>query len=381
MSVNPFVFGSIVSGKSFTDRKNELREFASDLASGTNLIIFSPRRYGKTSLMMKVMEDLKKKDVMCAYIDLFPASSKERFIEIFTNSIAKVKGQKIQEIVNTIKEYIPGFKVIIRPDTGTGMESSLEIELAKNKRDVDETLNKLYDLPERIAKKKKKRLVVVFDEFQEIKNIDGDEIERSFRTKIQHHKSVSYVFMGSQRHLLDEIFNDKTRPLYRIGKPVNLNKIPASEFSTFINDKFADSNLAISKDVIDEILLISECHPYYTQQLCHEIWNVCQTMQSRDVKKEFVKIAKEQVMKNQNYAYTSMWESVKGKQRALLLALSASDEDQIYSSNFRTKFSLGPASTVEKAAHSLAEKGFVEREGGKYSISDIFFKEWLKSLR
>ncbi|MDE1818317.1 MAG: hypothetical protein KGI19_06915, partial [Thaumarchaeota archaeon] len=175
MSVNPFVFGSIVSGKSFTDRKNELREFVSDLASGTNLIIFSPRRYGKTSLMMKVMEDLKKKDIMCAYIDLFPASSKERFIEIFTNSIAKVKEQKIQEIVNTIKEYIPGFKVIIRPDTGTGMESSLEIELAKNKRDVDETLNKLYDLPERIAKKKKKRLVVVFDEFQEIKNIDGDE--------------------------------------------------------------------------------------------------------------------------------------------------------------------------------------------------------------
>lgn len=378
MSANPFVFGTVVSGDNFTDRKDELKEFVTDLEAGTNLIIFSPRRYGKTSLMMKVIEELKKKDIICAYVDLFPATSKERLIEIFTNSIARAKGNKLHEIVDTVKEYIPGFKIVIRPDAGKGIENSLEIELTKNKKDTDEMLNRLYDLPEKIAKKKKKRIVVIFDEFQEITNIDGDEIERSLRTKIQHHKSASYVFMGSQRHLLDQIFTDKNRPMYRIGKPVNLNKISYKEFFSFIKDRFTGTNLVIETEMIDHILQLTDSHPYYTQQLCHEIWNVCQANNDKQVKKEFIVTAKEQVMKNQNYAYTSMWASVKGKQRALLHAMSVFHLAPIYSSDFRTKFNLGAASTVQKAVQLLEEKGLIERDSDNYVISDIFFREWLK---
>lgn len=380
MSFNPFVFGSVVTGENFTDREDELKELTSDLTSRTNVIIFSPRRYGKTSLMIKVMEELRERDIICIYIDLFPATSKARFVEIFATSVTRATAGKIQEIVDMIKEYIPGFKFVVRPE-GEGVDMGIEIELAKNKKDLDDTLNRLYDLPQKIADKKKKKIVVVFDEFQEIVNIDGDEIERSLRTKIQHHKSVSYVFMGSRRHLLEQIFSDKNKPMYRIGKPFNLGKIPSKELSDFIKNRFRAGGVSIGKEVIDHILQHTETHPYYTQQLCHEIWNVCQAKRSNEVAGDFVDIAAEQVMKNQNYAYTSMWDATKGKQRSLLMALAVSDKPRIYSVDFRNTYHLGAASTVEKAAKYLEEKGLIDREDDDYLISDIFFKEWLKRMR
>lgn len=377
MKTNPFVFGVIVSDENFADRKSELKELTSDLASKTNLIIFSPRRYGKTSLMFKVMDELKKKGIVCVYVDLYPAVTKEKFANIFASSIAKAKAGKLDEIIQIIKELIPPIKLTVRPEDA---ESGIELELSKGKEDVDANLTKLYDLPERVAKKMGKKLVVVFDEFQEVTKLDSKDIETNIRSKLQQHKNVSYVFMGSQRHLLDQMFNDKNRPLYRAGKPFNLGRIPEDEFSQFIKERFKAGGLGISKEVISQILKQTQCHPYYTQQLCHDIWNQCMSRDAKDVQENDVIQGKEQVLKNQNYAYTSMWDSTKGVQRALLHAMAVSDEKGIFSSGFREKYHLGAPSTVARAVEYLEEKGFIEKDGNDYVISDAFFQEWIKRL-
>lgn len=380
MEENPFVFGTIVGDQYFADRKDELAELVSDLASRTNIILFSPRRYGKTSLIFKVMRELEKKKIICAYVDLYPATSKEKFADIFASAIAKAKAGKLDEIVQVIRDLIPPVKLVVRPEGTSEVQGGVELELSKAKGDVDSMLTKLYDLPEKVAKKKKKKLVVVFDEFQEITKLDGTEIEKNLRSKIQNHKSVSYVFMGSQRHLIDQIFSDKNKALFRIGKSFNLNKIPEKEFAVFIRDKFKKTGIKISDDATKKILEISESHPYYTQQLCHEVWNLCKSRKANQVTEQIIYDATEQVLKNQNYAYTSLWDSVRGKQRTLLLAMADSDDREIYSSEFRARYSLGASSSVAKAVKTLEEKGLLEKEGDDYVISDAFFKEWLRRL-
>lgn len=381
MAENPFVFGTIVSGESFTDRKSEIAELVKDLSGKTNLIIFSPRRYGKTSLIFQVMEKLRKKGIVCIYIDLYPATNKTKFANIIASSMTQAKVGRIDEIVQAIRDLIPPVKLTVRPESMSGMDGSgMELELSKGKEDIDANLTKLYDLPERIAKKKKKRMVVVFDEFQEIARLDGEEIEGNFRSKIQRHKNVSYVFMGSQRHLLDQMFNDKNRALYRSGKPFNLCKIPEYEFGIFIKDKFQIDKIQVSEKNIDAILQSTECHPYYTQQLCHEIWNCCKSQGRKTVKDSDISKALEQVMKNQNYAYTSLWDSIRGKQRTLLSSMASSGDKKIFSSDFRDMYSLGAPSTVARTAAALEEKGLIEKEENSYVISDAFFKEWLKRM-
>ncbi len=377
MKTNPFVFGTIVSDENFAGRKDEIKEITRDLAGKTNLIIFSPRRYGKTSLMFKVIDELKKQGIVCVYADLYPAVTKEKFANILASSIAKAKAGKINEIIQIIKELIPPIKLTMRPEEA---ESGIELELSKGKEDIDASLTKLYDLPERVAKKMKKKLVVVFDEFQEITKLDGQEIEINIRSKLQQHKNVSYVFMGSQRHLLDQMFNDKNRPLYSAGKLFNLSRLSKEEFSRFIKERFKTGGFTASKDVISQILQLTQCHPYYTQQLCHEIWNQCISQEKKSVEEEDITQAKEQVLKNQNYAYTSMWDLTKGKQRALLHAMAISDEKTIFSTDFREKYRLGASSTVARAVEYLEEKGLVGKDRNDYVISDAFFQEWIKRI-
>ena len=186
--------------------------------------------------------------------------------------------------------------------------------------------------------------------------------------------------MGSQRHLLDEMFNDTSRALYRAAKPFNLNRIPEKEFGIFIKDRFKAGGIKISNTIITKILQLTECHPYYTQQLCHEIWNICKSEGSKTVEEKNVLMAKEQVKKNQNYAYTSMWDSINGKQRALLSAMALEDDKKIFSSSFREKYRLGASSTVARSAEALEEKGLIEKEGSDFVFSDAFFQEWLKQL-
>lgn len=377
MKTNPFVFGTIVSDENFAGRESEIKELTLDLAGKTNLIIFSPRRYGKTSLMFKVMDELKKQGILCVYVDLYPAVTKEKFANILASSIAKAKAGKVDEIIQIIKELIPPIKLTVRPED---VETGIELELSKGKEDIDASLTKLYDLPERVAKKTKKKLVVVFDEFQEITKLDGQEIETNIRSKLQQHKNVSYVFMGSQRHLLDQMFNDKNRPLYRAGKPFNLSRLTEEEFSKFIIERFKAGGITISKEVTSKILELTQCHPYYTQQLCHEMWNQCISQEKKSAEEEDTVLAKEQVLKNQNYAYTSMWDSTKGKQRALLHAMAISDEKNIFSTDFREKYRLGASSSVARAVEYLEEKGLVEKDSNDYVISDAFFQEWIKRI-
>ncbi|MBN2097818.1 MAG: AAA family ATPase [Candidatus Omnitrophica bacterium] len=373
---NPFVFGDVVKGEYFTNREDELKELTSDLSSGQNILLFSPRRYGKTSLIMKILDNLKKEGIIPIYVDLFRITSAHTFIKIYTAAITKATATRLDEAVQFLKTNFPSVvpKVVIKASEPTEFEFDFEAA----KKDIDKVLDDLYELPQKIAAKRRKQLVVVFDEFQEITTLNLP-IERSLRAKIQHHDKVAYCFMGSKRHLLDELFLDKNKPLYRIAKSVPLDKIKPEKLKIFIRSRFKSIDMAIGENLIDELLRLTACHPYYTQQLCHEIFNVCFSKKEANIiTLKDIKIAKDKCISAQSYAYSTIWDGLAGKQKDLLLALTLNPEANIYSQEFLSEHELGAPATVQTAVKALEKKGLLDRANGSYSISDVFFEEWIK---
>lgn len=367
---NPFVCGQIVSGENFADRKREIEEITQDLKNGRNILIYSPRSYGKTSLILEVLPRLKAEGLLTVYLNFFPLTTKRKFAEAYAAAVAGGTATKLEEMIRTIKEIISVTPKIVLKREG---EPAVEVELGLKRKDVDRALDELYDAPQRIAEKRGKRVVVAFDEFQEIRNFDGEEIEKSMRTKFQRHDKVTYVFIGSQRHLLRQIFTSKARPLYRIAKEYPLEKIQREDFSEFVAKKLS-SRFEVGEKCVEKILDVTECHPYYTQQLCYEIWGLCSDRKTVAV--EDVAVAVERVIALNSRAYTEIWGSLSGGQRAVLSAL-AKGGDEIYSSEFIEEHDLGYPQRVRKVLKSLEAKELVEKTN-RWEIPDIFFREWLR---
>lgn len=337
------------------------------------MLIHSPRRYGKTSLILKVLSALEKKGALAVYVDLFPVTSKNKFADIYAAALAQGTETKLEAMIRVIKELV-GItpKIRLKPE---GLPN-IEVELGLKRKDVDRVLDELYDAPQRIAKKRGTRVVVVFDEFQEIRNLDGEQIERSMRAKIQHHDKVAYVFMGSRRHLLREIFGSEARAFYKQAKEYPLRKIPPGEFGEFITEKFTATKFKIDEASVIKILSITDGHPYYTQQLCHELWNLC--LPKQGVRPGDVDAAVGHVLLANSGEYIGIWESLTGAQRAVLSAV-ASDGERLYSGEFIESFDLTSPQHVQKALKALDAKELVEKTE-KWDVTDVFFKEWLKRL-
>ncbi|MDI6791342.1 MAG: ATP-binding protein [bacterium] len=374
ISLNPFKSGTAVTGKYFTDREEEIKTLLLDLAGGQNVILYSPRRFGKTSLVLEVISRLRKEGCLCIYVDLFPISSKRDFAQRLASAIAKDTSKRIEEVARKIKDFLPKItpKIVLKGETN--MEFDLEFE--ERELDVDRLLASLYDLPQNIAQKRNKRVVMVFDEFQQIGQINGEEIEKGLRTKIQHHNDVAYVFMGSKRHLMHRIFNDRSRPFYKIGKTFTLRKIPKEKFAAFIIKRLESTGMRIESPLIEEILEITEGHPHYTQMLMHEVWN--ESYPGKIITSESIKMGLEQVFLHEGDAFIALWDSLSPRQKNLLVALASDENIPLHSQAAIIKYELGSPATVSKSLKVLKDKEFLEQEGGKYIFSDIFFKEWIR---
>lgn len=376
ISVNPFKSGGAVTGEYFTDREEEIKTLFLDLASGQNVILYSPRRFGKTSLILEVIRCLKKEDCLCVYVDLFPISSRRDFAQRLASAIAKDTSRKIEEVVQKIKNYLPRItpKIVLKGET----DLEFDLEFEDRELDIDRLLTGLYDLPQDIAQKRNKRVVVVFDEFQQIGQINGEEIEKGLRSKIQHHNEVAYVFMGSKRHLMERIFNDRSRPFYKIGKTFTLRKIPKEKFMIFITRRLKDTGMKMESTLIEKVLELTDGHPHYTQMLMHEIWN--ESYPGKTVTLDSIKSGLAQVFLHEGDAFIALWDSLSPRQKNLLVALASDENILLYSQSAIIKYELGSPATVSKSLKILRNKEILEQEEGRYIFSDIFFKEWIKEL-
>jgi uncharacterized protein len=373
---NPFVYGEEVTGEAFWNRVNEIKELTQDIKNGQNVIIFSTRRYGKTSLIKNVLEKVRKEGVLTVYVDLYPAITKEKFVEVYAKAVSRSLGKPTQKILDAVKRLFPKLipKIVIRG------EGEAEFEFDYEPRNVFKTsLPDLLNAVHKRALEEKKVACVAFDEFQEIANYADSEIEKEMRTVFQSHRDVSYIFLGSKKHLFGRIFQDPNRPFYKSGKHLPLGRLPIIEVKKYLKERFSEGKIKVSQDVISVIAETGAGHPYYTQLLGHILWDECS--EKEQILAKDVEEGLEKMLNREGEVYESILDNLTRKQKSLLVALSMEPDAQVFSSEFLSRFHLGSASSVQRAFQSLIEKDLLDRENDRFVFHDPLFALWLQKRR
>ena len=362
--MNPFIYGKIVGKDCFANRRKELEFIKNAILSGQNVIVYSPRRYGKSSLVYNAIQEL---DVIPIWIDCYGLISKRELAEKMATEV--VKRWKAKRMIESVKELFRSVKPKIR----LGEEIEVEFSFEEEDKAFEESL----ELPQKLAKRSKRRVVVVFDEFQEVVQL-GNDVLPKMRSAFQKHSEVCYIFVGSKRGMMENIFRSALSPFYNFGMHVILNKIPKEDFKDFIKEKFESSGIGIDDDAIDKILDITECHPYYTQMLCHKLW-FYSFIGDKKVDSDDVDRIVEEIIKEEEDVYMTIWDDLTLTQRKVLVALSKGETD-LYSVEFLQKYGFKRTSNVQVAIKGLLKKEIINKVRDRYEISDPFFKLWINHI-
>ncbi|HMK61213.1 MAG TPA: ATP-binding protein [Dissulfurispiraceae bacterium] len=372
MDVNPFQYGKEVSGEFFCNRKQEIKDLLVHMRSSTNVMVYSQRRFGKTSLIKEALKKASEEGMATVYADLGSVLSERLFVHVYSRAIAESLQGPMEKVISLAKDIFKKLRPTFALDDDTG-KPKLEFNV-----DRGESLPFVEDVlasVDRYQKKLNKKVVVVFDEFQEVGRLETDYLEKRIRSSIQAHKHVSYIFCGSKRHLIYEMFNNPARPFYRSSAHYPIRKIPRDELAKYITERFASSKKTIGDKAVQAVLEICEIHPYYVQYLCHILWDASNGKKIGD---NDVRRAVQTLLSRESAAYTNTWDLLTIQQKKMLVALAKKlPEEKISSASFLSKYELGYASTARNALQSLEKKDMVDREGDEYSIIDVMFRRWL----
>lgn len=367
--MNPFKFGTIVMGEQFYDRESESKKIIETLVSGNNVVLFAPRRFGKTSLTFKVIDLLETKGYICIYLDILPVFSIQSFLKLYVDAIQRQQKsleKLVQFITNTIKH--------IRPKITFSQEGKPELGIDIIESPVSvQTISEILDLPENLGAKKK--VIVIFDEFQEIVKLESYGLENLLRSKMQQQQNVSYLFLGSRTHLLNDMFNNKNRAFYNSAYHLQLPPLPVKDSVNYLVGKFSDSGILIDEECATYLIQSAGNIPYYIQMLASEVWQFTIT-KIRRINHEIIDTGALQIINNKFDYYSELFDKQSAKQKQLLLALVHSGEN-IFSAKYTKEFSLTTPSTTQKSVSSLLDSGIIEKSGNSYFISDPFFKRFL----
>jgi len=373
MKNNPFVYGEIAVGKAFVGRKEELSDIARGLQSGERIFLISPRRFGKTSLIVNLLEGLKNKGLLTAYIDLYRAASVEQLAALFAEEVLLKSETKLETVVRLAREIVPLLRPKITVDQDGQLSAALDI--GKSKSEQSAALAELFNAAEKIAKRRNKRLVIAFDEFQEVATLGGEPLEKLMRSVFQGHHNVSYIFSGSKQHLIADMVNNKDRAFYKLGRVLFLGKIPEKDFKAFITERFAAIGAKVDEAAFRRILSEADSIPYYVQYLCSFLWNKCR--EGAGLSEKLVAETAAHISDTQAPLYMGILENIPLKQRKILQVVSRNLGEKLYSQEVIERNGLGPAPTVQVSLNLLMKKGILEKENCGYAFSDPFFRLWV----
>lgn len=372
--MNPFQFGSVVRGEYFFDRKEETSRIVETLSGGNNLVLFAPRRYGKTSLVFRAMAELEKQGIDCVYFDFLPIYDVRDFCRIYTQRILeKQRGWK--KLVAKLADWLGSMrpKLTLSADG----KASLELDFPET-IPSPEALEAVLGLPERVASEKT-RLVIVFDEFQEITRFEKIRFEALLRSVIQHRKNVSYLFLGSKTHLLNAMFTGRSRPFFNSAATMRISKLPLAETVDFLKRRFKKSGITLSSEAAQKIINEADGVPYYIQLLAAEIWQTVKNDNLSAVSESAISQGVDWVITLKKDYYAELYDRLSLQQKKLVAAIARNGKE-IFSAAFTKKFALGSVSATQKAAIVLTEQGIIEKEGNVFHVADPFFRRFLLGL-
>lgn len=349
---NPFKFGSVVDEPYFTDRINKLAYIKHSMNSANHIVLISPRRFGKTSLVKKAIKEINRPSI---FINLQMAVSVENLASLLLKEIFKLRP------FEKVKHLMTHFRVIPTISTNP-FSDAVDVSFQPN-LDTTAILEDAFALLEKVSSPTK-RIITVFDEFQEIMGIEKG-LDKRLRAIMQEQQNINYIFLGSQESMMTQIFERKKSPFYHFGMLMHLDKIPYDDFMQYITQRLPLKYDTQAKDIAKDILNTTLCHPYFTQQLASQVWEI---LTYSDVKEDIVKEAVEQLTIIHDLDFERLWMNFNKTDKYILLNLAHKKQP----SSTRSL----PTSTIYSSVKRLMQMGYIIKIN-EYEIEDPFFRNWL----
>lgn len=364
--MNPFKYGEFASGDGFCNRKPEIKRLHQAFKDGQSIILISPRRWGKSSLVDESLSRYKSGKIMVIKIDCFgKRSADELYVSLLQTSL-KASSTKLQEISNTVKKLISGVMPYISFSTGPTDEVKISFSSTPDKIDVSAVL----DLPQKLAKEKGIRVVVCIDEFQKIAEWpDGNLILEKLRAHWQKHPDVSYCLYGSQRHLMSVLFTNSSQPFYRFGETIFLQKIDREEWITFIVERFETSGKKITPQLAMLIANKAACHSYYVQYLSRLSWNNT----DKSVTEEIINQSFEDLLNDQVNIFQRITDRLTQYQINYMKAF-CQGESKFSSMKVLKDYNLGSPGNIKRIEKVMEDLEIIDYSEGKPFFTDPFFE-------
>ena len=368
-----FVYGVAVSDYNFIGRERETKRLLDNFKGGINVILMSPRRLGKTSLVKHVCNKLDDKDIITVYLDIFGCKSEYDFYNKLTAEVLKQTASKHELWFEEAKEFLYRLtpKISFSPEPNSDFSISLGITPKTH------TPEEVLQMAETIAIKRKKRIVICIDEFQQIGEMSNSkQIQARLRTVWQHQKHVSYCLFGSKHHLMSTIFLHRSMPFFQFGDTISLNKISTEDWVEYIVSHFADGKRTISHALAEEICKFTENYSAYVQQLAWLVFTLKE--EGETVTEDDVKQAKNDLLATNDILFMQMIEPLSEFQLNFLRAIASGIKKDFGLSEVREEYNLGSYSNITRLKTALLERDLIEKQNTELVITDPIFAKWLK---
>jgi hypothetical protein len=376
MHTNPFTFGDLALDDAFTDRAAELRELTADMRNGQNVLVYAPRRYGKSSLVMRAAQQVQRRKVLVGYCDLMRTPTKERLAAALAKTIYADIASPGKRAFERAASLFQGLRVTPSMDVDPA-DGSLRFSFQAGRRraDIDDTIERLLELPAELAIERARRVVLVFDEFQEIVSLDK-RFPNLMRSVFQTQPEVGHVYLGSKRQILEGIFNDRNEPFWRSAKRLELGAIVPAEFAPFIRARFAETGRAITDDAVARLLAATDGQPYATQELAYFVWELVEA--GGEATLATVDDALANVIRSESNHLSQLWDGASAQQRLVMIALAEEPSASIYSAAYHERHELPAPASLQRAVGALVAREVVGRDAdGQYAVVEPFLADWL----
>lgn len=366
-----FVYGMSVGGNNFTDRIEETKRIKLDFENGVNVILISPRRMGKTSLIKKVISEIDNPMLKIVYMDIYDCRSEYDFYNRFAETIMKSTGNHLEQVMENIKRFL----VRISPKISFSPEPNSEFSVSLGITPKDYSPEEILNLPERIAKEQGVRLVVCIDEFQQIGEFtDSLTVQKRLRGVWQHHQNVSYCFFGSKKHLMENIFQNRRMPFYQFGEMLHLKCIPTVYWVPFICSRFEKYGKKIAEEYASRICQVVKNYSSYVQQLA---WNVMAETE-KEVNEECFEEGLKALLEQNSSLFIQQTDGLTTYQLNFIRLLCKDIHSGFTTQAVSEIYPLGSKSNIDRIKKSLVDKEIITIEKDGIFLADSVFELWFK---
>ncbi len=372
--MNPFKYGDPVRGEYYLERPDLKRSVETFINNQINVVLIGPRRFGKTSFVLDLLNTIKEKNKVCLYIDVFNVTTHRDFLNQLISSMAKEKSV-LDRVTTWLKSLPKHFKPAVEWEPSESGAAALRISLKAHHLDDDQVKQLISSSLDALASLGK-NVTVAFDEFQTIGQLeDGGWLEATIRSKMQLQKNVSYLFSGSRHGIIHDMFNNPARPFYRSCQLISFPRF-GPEFSKWIVERFKKANIGCELETVDHLRQLVDDTPNYVQMACfHLVANEIKQVTTSEVDDVLRRITSQN-----SYPYQTILNSLTPVQQRFL-RLAANERNEIFRKDILEKYEIKTTAHASQAIKSLVAKQILD-EGTKKGVvvfDDPLFAIWLRN--